>query len=156
MDLAKTIQKGDHFITMTLKPMYYNRRAKHQYKKTIDSVYNMLNIFCDRFVLMPEITEAGNVHYHAAAHFTNKMPYAKERFIDLCKIHKVVGNTKVNKLPITEVNRTADYMIKDYAKTKILLSYKNEDVDFYIIKEYNEEKPIENNNINKKYLDIDI
>lgn len=156
MDLANNIQKGDYFITMTIKPTFYNMRARHQYNKTFESVKTVLNIFCDRYVLMPEITEAGNVHYHATASFKKTMAFAKERFIDVCKIHKIIGNTKVNKMPITEVQRTADYLWKDKMKTYNLLNLRKNQTDdeFYYIKTENDNKPAVN--LNKKYLDIDI
>lgn len=153
MDLANNIQKGDWFITITLKPIIYNRRARHQYVKSIESVINVLNIFCERYILVPELTEACNIHYHATACFKKTMEFAKERFIDVCKIHRIIGNTKVNKMPIDDIQRTANYIEKDYNKTKAVLKLKrDEDAEFYHIKTH--EKPAVK--IDKKYLDIDI
>lgn len=155
MDLANNIQKGDYFVTMTIKPTFYNRRAMHQYSKTFESVKSVLNIFCDRYVLMPELTEAGNVHYHATVSFKKTMAYAKERFIDICKIHRIIGNTKVNKMPIVEVQRTCDYLNKDYNKFKAVMRRKAHAVDdneYYCVKTH---EPIAVKK-DKKYLDIDI
>lgn len=161
MDLANNIQKnifkGDWFATLTIKPIFYRRRARHQYIKTFMSVYAMLKIFCDRFNLIPELTEAGNVHYHATLHFRESMPYAKEKLIDLVKIHKVIGNSKINKMPIDEVKRVVDYIMKDYKKTKSLLLNNKEIEDndeVAIIYIDNGKKKV--NDLNTKLLDIDI
>jgi len=138
MDLAKNIKKGDLFMTITLKPDMYKMRARRQYNRTIQSVKDILNVFCERYILIPELTEACNVHYHAIVSFKPQelVQFAKDKFIDVIRIHRVLGNTKINKMPVIDVKRTVDYMLKEYNKTKaIILNAKEMDENIYHVKQ---------------------
>jgi hypothetical protein len=99
-------------------------KASSQYKRSLKSLIELLKIFTDQFIIIPELTKAGNIHYHAIANFKRTMEYPKEQLIDCIKIHKIIGTVYINPLPIPaiEIQRTLDYMEKDYLKTYTIIN----------------------------------
>lgn len=109
------IVKGMFFITVTLKPSYYGKKARVQLKQSIGALHTLIRANALKYVWSAELTTSGNVHYHVCGALEGK--YAKDVIIDTTKCHKILGNTKINTEVISECTRTYNYMVKDVDKT---------------------------------------
>lgn len=59
----------NHFITITIPPRYYRRTAMNQFKATKPTIKNILNSFFRTAIVVAELTERGNIHYHILGNF---------------------------------------------------------------------------------------
>jgi len=123
LNLEFIIPDDAWFITITLNPQFYRRRAHYQYKAIIDPVKTIIKSFCCEFTLIPELTKAGNIHLHGYVVFTDKDPENIEfRKIHLLDKLKIIGMSKINNEKIQEKVRTTAYMKKSIEETNAVIN----------------------------------
>jgi len=158
------------FLTITLNPKFYLKRARMQYLITSDLVKTILKKYCSEFVMIPELTpKRGNIHYHGYIVFDTKIypnhdiEYLKMHLLDTLKI---IGLSKINTQAIKETKRTAEYMTKSLKETdsiinktvsndnlKLLLKYKKkEKIEAIQRDEIKKDDETPSNNLNNKKM----
>lgn len=144
---------GSSFVTITLRPEFYNRRAGAQYGMLSKAVAKMVKRHTDKCIMCPELTKKGNIHMHLILRWSSRVEYAEERMIDEIKTHKIIGSAYVtpNKIQNSERAITAfKYMLEDYKKTRCILRLPE------ILYEWQYEIPIvDKKNETIDYLDYD-
>lgn len=118
-----------YFITLTLQPHMYTRKARRQYLNTVDKVEQILRVYTDEYWLMPELTKNVNVHYHVIAKWNENMPHAMDKYIDCTRHSKCMGMAKINEQKIIEKDRTSTYLLKDYVRTDSVINHKKDPVE---------------------------
>lgn len=111
------------FITITLKPKLYKFQATTQYELTVCEIQHIFNQRCNDTTFVCEITEAGNIHYHAMTIFTDKV--RKLCFIDAIKRNKHFGFMKITPNSIDHIDnltRSANYLTKELLVTSKILN----------------------------------
>lgn len=106
------------FITITLCPKTFKYSAVTQYEMTVNEVRTIMEAWCSQYTLTVELTDAGNVHYHAIAKILTKTQ--RIRIIESCKKKRVLGFIKINTLPINMdemLHKSCNYIIKELDKT---------------------------------------
>lgn len=114
------------FITMTLKPEHYSLKLQKQYLLSLPYVKSILDSMCTKYILAPEITKAGNIHYHAVATFKEENSRMMAILLtDIVKTNKFIGNTKVNDKQVEDkdLERTYDYISKEITQTEGLINF---------------------------------
>jgi len=159
------------FITITLNSKFYVKRARNQFLITKDKIKYFLKMFCKEFLIIPELTQKSNIHYHGYIIFNDNMnnnvdnkEYLETQMLCLIDVLKIIGLSKINTLPIIEVRRTRDYMLKDIEKTNLLINKTLSNETLKLSIKYNKKNNIINdlkdelinhNDINRKVLIID-
>jgi len=100
---------GSWFITQTISPKLNIKPASYQFAVAINPFIKILDRYCYDYQYVTELTDQCNVHFHAWVVFKNDNN--KFRFINDIKKTKELGFCKINVQPITEIERTASYMI---------------------------------------------
>lgn len=113
------------FITVTLKPKLYKFTAHTQYQIT---TYDMDKCIyqSDDYILVPECTKDGNIHYHAIVSFRNALQ--RISFIDSVKKNKTLGFIKLTPKPLDNkesFDRAYNYLLKDVHTTTKLVHTAN-------------------------------
>lgn len=105
---------GAHFVTITLDPKSYKFCASVQHDMTVNFIETLLYDTCSNFQCTPELTEDGNVHYHAWLIFNDIT--SRMIFIDRIKRNRLLGFMKINKEVIAEehVGRVQEYLCKSF------------------------------------------
>lgn len=112
-------------VVFTLKPELYKKRARTQYMLTMEHLEDILDIYCDSYIVVAELTESSNVHYHCLLEFNKAMPESKYKMIDLLKLSHKFGSVWMNKKIIpnkTEWVRTYVYITKEVVKTSKVIN----------------------------------
>lgn len=115
---------GSYFVTITLKPEYYNRKVQAQYSLIAKPTVKLLKSYTDKILICPELTKKCNVHLHAIIKWTKRIDYPMMRLLNDIKGHKYIGSIFVteNAIQNSERARTAfEYMLEDYEKTRSVL-----------------------------------
>jgi len=105
-------------MTFTLSPKICKVTAMCQYDSTICEIRTLLKKHLGPHTLVTELTEIGNVHYHAVGYIKDK--FAKISLIDAFKKKRAFGFLKVTPQPLyneEHLNRTLDYLIKELPET---------------------------------------
>lgn len=132
-------QIGSDFLTVTLNPQWYSRKAADQFKQSKDTLKHILKKFSDNFCMIAELTKQGNVHYHGWIVYRNKHDTTKQHLLDTLK---VLGLSHIKEDTIKNTERVLEYMTKQvkftnefinnpivrYKKKNILLSEVKEGV----------------------------
>lgn len=95
---SRITPSGDtFFLTITLKPTIYEYSSVTQYEMTRGA---LLKIFssAQSFVMVPEHTGTGNIHYHALVQFRDTI--TRINIINRLKRNKFIGFIKVNSKPV--------------------------------------------------------
>lgn len=111
------------FVTFTLSPKCFRYNAITQFDMTVNELRSILNEWTRQYTLTVELTEQGNVHYHAICKIVSKIH--RIRIIEKCKSKRVLGFVKINSLPITTsemLQRSCNYIIKELDKTRLIIS----------------------------------
>lgn len=119
---------GSQFITITLPPQAYKLKARQQYDMCKDTLRVAFSHYTQNYCLVPELTEAANVHFHGW--FTEAFDGSTLLLLDQLK-GCGLGFVKINKERIKMIDRTYKYMMKSlditrkvlHTKTLILSSY---------------------------------
>lgn len=107
---------GSHFVTITLSPKVYKYSSTTQFEFTVHELECALRSSSELFQCVPELTNDGNVHYHAWVKFNDK--YQLVSFINKIKrMRGRFGFVKVNRETIENVSRVKEYMLKEYKIT---------------------------------------
>lgn len=112
-------------VVFTLKPELYKRRARTQYMQTMEHLEDILDIYCDSYIVVAELTESSNVHYHCLLEFNKGMPESKHKMIDLFKLSHKFGSVWFNKKIIpnkAEWCRTYVYITKEVDVTSKVIN----------------------------------
>lgn len=112
------------FVTITLNPKLFSIPVRKQYDCTVLDVKSILNYVCLDYTLITELTEEGNVHYHAWATFKEKCD--KKRFKELFRSNARFGFTKISKdrndvTVLQQQEFVYNYLRKDIGETYIFL-----------------------------------
>lgn len=107
---------GPHlwFVTITLKPKLYKFQALTQYEMTVNDFHKLLEQRVQNAVHVTELTETGNVHYHAIIKTTDKIKLLS--FVDAIKRSRSFGYIKLTSNPIhfkENLIRSAHYLVKE-------------------------------------------
>lgn len=105
-------EEGSLFLTVTLSPKLYKHHPKLQFYKTHGIVADIMDRFCTDYCRITELTEDGNLHYHAW--ITLKNPNHRVRFLCTFKEKRYqykLGYAKLNKEPIVDTMRVYNYML---------------------------------------------
>lgn len=111
------------FITFTLKPKYYKFQAGLQRELTQNTICTRLKEYTSEFVVTVELTQQGNIHYHAIAVFKNRVNMFQ--WMNLEKGRTSLGITRVTPNPITfqeNMTRSKEYLIKDVEVTSKIIN----------------------------------
>lgn len=123
LNLEFNIPDNSWFITITLNPQFYRRRAHYQYKAIVEPVKTILKSFCKEFTVIPELTKAGNIHLHGYIVFTDEeLEIIEYRKIHLLDKLKIIGMSKINNEKIQEKVRTTAYMTKSIEETNAIIN----------------------------------
>lgn len=112
------------FVTITLNPKLFSLPVRKQYDCTILDVKSILDYLCKDYSLVAELTEIGNVHYHAWVVFREKCD--KKRFTELFRSNARFGFTKISKdrhdiTVLQQCYYVLDYLRKEINETYIFL-----------------------------------
>jgi len=99
---------GTDFLTVTLNPQWYSRKACDQFKQTKDTLKHILKKFSDNFCMIAELTKQGNVHYHGWIVYRHMHETTKQHLLDTLK---VLGLSHINET-IKNQTRVLEYMTK--------------------------------------------
>jgi len=159
------------FITITLNSKFYVKRARNQFLITKDKIKYFLKMFCKEFLIIPELTQKSNIHYHGYIVFNDNIHdnITKEDYLNtqkscLIDVLKIIGLSKINTSPIIEVRRTRDYMLKGLEHTNLIINKTLSNETLKLSIKYNKKnniindlnnEPITHNDINRKVLIID-
>lgn len=124
-------QCNKHMV-ITLLPELYKLRARSQFMKTFDHLQTLLDIYCDSYIIVAELTQEGNVHYHIMLQFASHMPEAQYKFLDLMKLSRKFGKPFINRKIINDrINweRTIEYIFKEVKITeRVINSHPKHDI----------------------------
>jgi len=160
MTLAQTIKNGmgshDGWINanpvcITLNPALYKFSARRQLKYTINILSDFMKMYCGNYLIIAELTQRVNIHYHLLCKWSDKYDYAKERFEDALKDKKQYGNIKISNPIITPTQyiNYLNYMLKEVDKTdKIINDKRKNNVKIYVLR-----KKTIKNNLEINYID---
>jgi len=135
MTLAQTIKNGmgshDGWINsspvcITLNPALYKFCARRQLKYTLETLNDFMKMYCGSFLIIAELTQRVNIHYHLLCKWTDKYDYAREMFEDALKGQRQFGNTKISNpiLTPTQYYNYLNYVLKEVDKTDRVLNNK--------------------------------
>lgn len=112
---------GSPFLTVTLNPQWYSRKAADQFKQTKDMLKNILKKFSDEFIMVAELTKQGNVHYHGWIKYRNSHDMIDIHLLDTLK---VIGLSHMKKIDNVEGSqkKTLEYMFKNWNATRQFIS----------------------------------
>lgn len=112
-------------FTFTLSNKLYKYSSITQYELTKNDINSMLSTSGSRYVLSTELTEVGNVHYHAIVYFNDN--YSQISFINKLKKKRNFGFYHIkNKIESREaLKRTCEYLLKDVTTTMKVLHNSN-------------------------------
>jgi len=129
-DIYNEFKECTHSITITLKPHVYNRRAYIQYRLSCPKLMEILEIYTSKYIMVPELTKKGNIHYHLIVQFNSKMEYPVEKLMDLMKCHRLFG-AYVNDHTIScyqEFVKVYFYITKEIQKTASIMNVPIDDI----------------------------
>lgn len=108
--------EGSVFVTITLSPKIYGGTVLSQYYQTYGIISRILEKFCFDYYMMPEVTSAGNVHYHGWAMMRNlrRIPFMIN---EIKKKRNILGFVKIDKIT-TGYTKILCYIIKDWSETR--------------------------------------
>lgn len=132
-ELYEAFKDACYSITFTLKPELYRNRARNQYIRTCPKVREILHMFTNQYILAPELTKQGNIHYHALVAFNSTMEYALEKLIDLMKYHKTL-TLYINNHVINNKDswlRAYKYIVSEANKTSQIIKYTVDEIVVY-------------------------
>lgn len=108
------VSENTYFVTITLKPKIYKFLTVTQFDITRLHLVEQLSKHTDKFILVPEVTKLGNIHYHAIIHnsrgivsFINAI---KKQYKNNIGFMKVTPNPLDNK---ESLDRAYEYLVKD-------------------------------------------
>lgn len=119
---------GATFITVTLKPEHYTRKVKIQYSLLSKATAKLLKQYCDKVMMIPELTQKCNIHIHAVIKWTTRIDYPEIRILDDIKDNKYIGIIYITPQKIHSLesaNRVWEYMTEDAYKTRKILGLPN-------------------------------
>lgn len=102
------------FITITLNPSWYSRKACDQFKQSKDMVKQILKKFSNEFFLIAELTKAGNVHYHGWIRYINNHDTVRLHIQDTLKVIGLSHLKNINGTP----EKILEYMTKQLTATQ--------------------------------------
>lgn len=123
------------FVTFTLSPKLFKYNAITQYEMTICELQYVLNNQLSQYTLTTELTEAGNVHYHALIIIESKL--TKMRLIEHIKKKRCLGFMKITPAAVCSEEsliRSVNYLIKDLNTTQKIIQRPNYKPDLLLIK----------------------
>lgn len=109
-------------VTFTLNPIIHTYRCKRQRLLTEKTLCEVIQLYCHRAVVVPELHVKPNVHYHGVISLREASD--ADMIVDSLKSKKYFGNTFVNTKLITDkpsFMRTIEYIVKDMPRSKRLL-----------------------------------
>lgn len=109
-------------ITVTLSPKLYKYKSFTQYEITINELRKLCDNQTERYVFTPEVTQAGNIHYHVLCRFNTRLQ--KITMINKLKGNKLFGFSKISNPcdNYERVNTTLAYILKDTSMTQKVLT----------------------------------
>lgn len=113
-------------VTITLNPKVYKYKSFLQYEMTINEMRRLCDNQTYRYVMVPELTKQGNIHYHCLCRFQTRLQ--EITFINKTKTKSpLFGFSKVSKPceSLKSVNQCIHYMFKDLVLTRKVLTYAN-------------------------------
>lgn len=120
------------FVTITLPPRMYSKKAKTQMDLFKPKCSELCKCLCDELLLVAELTNKANIHFHGMIVFREDMNFttkcAIQFFYEFFK-----GYSRVDIQPIKHKNEMTLYCLKEVEPTAALLKAK----PFY---EYSREK----------------
>lgn len=114
-----------NFITITLNPKLYKYQAITQYEIVHNELVEKMRLF-EKFAMSVELTNNGNIHYHAIVKSTDKLN--RVTFYNKIKKLRKIGRTHTTPQPIDtmdQLKRSALYLIKDVDVTRKVLHTNN-------------------------------
>lgn len=108
------VSENTYFITVTLKPKVYKFLTATQFDITRLHLIEQLHKHTDKFIIVPEVTKLGNVHYHGIIHSSRGIV----SFINAIKKQgkNNIGFMKVTPNPLDSkenLDRAYEYVTKD-------------------------------------------
>jgi len=94
IDYDRTVR----MFTCAPNPRKRSNNQLTNYQNDLYNVFNHMRRCCDHFVVAPELTEEGNIHYHGWFQISDKIKYYKTFFPKIKKL----GYCKFNKLKHTK------------------------------------------------------
>lgn len=111
--------KETYFITITIKPKFYKYTSVTQFELSNGEVVGIFNTLTKDYIVVPEHTKAGNIHYHAVVTFREDTQ--RISFINKLKKNSTLGFVKFDTNEIRNSLKVMEYMTKDlYETLKIL------------------------------------
>lgn len=110
---------GSDFLTITLNPTWYSRKAVDQFKQSKEMVKQILKKFSDNFCMIAELTKQGNVHYHGWIVYNNLHETTRVHVLDCLK---VLGLAHIKEDTIKNIERVYEYMTKQVKYTNEFIS----------------------------------
>lgn len=110
-----TVGANVYSFTITLDPTIYKLRARSQLKTTISSVKTILSANCEKYILVAELTNSANIHYHCLIQCDDTI-----RLLDDFKMVKGIGSVFLNKNNIKnheQLKKALAYMMVEVDKT---------------------------------------
>jgi len=106
----------DHFLTITLEPTMLRLQCREQYKKTFGKLAKLLQNYCDKYLIVIELTKDCNVHYHLLMTFhNNEEGITQMLFLNDYKRIQELGFKKLEK--VSNLQNVFNYLIKEIPKT---------------------------------------
>lgn len=156
-DTYKDFGQCNTHVVITLRPELYKKRARSQYQTTYHNVETLLDIYTDSYILVAELTNDSNIHYHCLVEWAKHMPEAKHRFIDVCKLSRVLGKPFINKKTIpnkAEWHRTYEYICKEIQITNRIINYNPKHEELETIKQVIVKHTTTKQDHNNELLDV--
>lgn len=120
-----------YFLTITIKPKFYEFSSVTQLELTNDIVYGILYSCVNDFICVAEHTKNGNVHYHAVITFEEKSRGVL--LLNKLKKQRELGFIKLDAQSIQSIEATAEYLTKDlYDSMKVFTSVKGHKPRWYM------------------------
>lgn len=123
------------FMTFTIDPKLYKMNAMTQFEMTVNEIRSILENHVTQYTISTELTEQGNVHYHAIGIIKDK--FGKITLIDKIKRKRMFGFMKINSQPIHTdemLKKSCNYIIKELDQTQKILCRPNYKPDLIYIK----------------------
>lgn len=128
LSLYDDFSQGDIYsVVVTLDPEIYKKRCRTQYRLTKDRLLPVCTHCSKHMIVVPELTEKCNVHYHCILS-VEKGSYDIDLLQDVLKGTKWIGMVHVNSNKImnqASFNRTIEYVFKEIKRTQALLKENN-------------------------------
>jgi len=112
---------GSPFLTVTLNPTWYSRKAADQFKQSKDMLKNILKKFSDEFLMIAELTKQGNVHYHGWIKYRTDHETIDIHLLDTLKVLGLSHMKKIDKIEGSQ-KKTLEYMFKNWDATRQFIS----------------------------------